>query len=332
MSDRDDELKKGNNFEVIDTVTFNEFRDGKRKLISESDLCLTLPEGIVQLKHNAKTDVDTITIDPGVYSIIAGDGIELRKTTLKIDNLLESVDNTHKILEEYNTFFNKLHIYEELSLQPKRAILLWGPPGTGKSSSINKVISQMTSGTNDAVALLWNTSQIKPESVYNLLNFRLQYTDKCKRVLLVMEDIGGVESTYTDYKYTSAGMLNLLDGIDITFKLPTFIIATTNNPNNLVDSLADRPGRFDKLIKMWYPNATERINLVAFIAKRTLTESEIAAISHKKADDFSIAHLKEIVIRNKISDKSIEDIIDEMSKHKELLKNDFQGKTKQMGF
>ena len=331
MSEKDDKLKSINHFEVTDVIGYEEFAKKGRTRINESDLCLTFPQGIVQFKHNPKTDSDMITMNPGIYSIINVDGVELKHTTLKIDNLLESVDNTNKILEEYKIFFDRLDIYKELGLQPKRAILLYGPPGTGKSSSINRVIHKMTDGRDDSVVLLWNTSQVKPEAVYNLLNFRLQYTDKCKRVLLVMEDIGGIESTYSDYKYASASMLNLLDGIDITFKLPTFIMATTNNPNNLVESLADRPGRFDKLVKMGYPSADEKVNLVAFIAKRELTESEMKALRSKSAEDFSIAHLKELVVRSKISDKKIEDIVEEMSKHKELLKNDFQHVSKRMG-
>lgn len=202
---------------------------------------------------------------------------------------------------------------------------------TGKTSSISRIINKLIVEDPGTCVIIWNTSQVKAETVYNLFNFKAKYSDKITRMILVAEDIGGTEHSYDGHRGSTAGLLNLLDGVDITFKYPTFIMATTNHPENLLDSLADRPGRFDKLIPMGFPSSKERIDLTAFIAKRVLTPEEMSVLGGTDADDFSIAHLKEIVIRSRLTGRTMMTIVKEIREHKEKLQNSFELKSKKMG-
>jgi SpoVK/Ycf46/Vps4 family AAA+-type ATPase len=119
-------------------------------------------------------------------------------------------------------------------------------------------------------------------------------------------------------------MLNLLDGVGMMFRLPTFIVATTNHPENLLESLADRPGRFDLMLKLEPPSSEERVNLLNFIAKRDLTPEEVIAISDKSLDKFSIAHLEEIVVRSELHDKTYKQVIDELLDHQKKISKGFE--------
>jgi SpoVK/Ycf46/Vps4 family AAA+-type ATPase len=125
--------------------------------------------------------------------------------------------------------------------------------------------------------------------------------------------------------------LNLLDGIGVTFKLPTFIIATTNHPESLLQALADRPGRFDLLIKLDPPSHEEKVRLLSFIAKRELSDEEKDCIGKKGTEDFSVAHLEEIVVRSLLHDKTYMEVIQEMIDHTKLFKRNFEDKN-EVGF
>ena len=329
--EKDAEIEKENHFEISNVVKWHELELGSRKKIPESDLCLTFPQGIAQFKLIEKKE-EKQEIKPGVSALIDQNGsATLKDVDLKFDKLLDSVDNTQRIIEEAGLFFSKLHVYDELQIQKKRAILLYGPPGTGKSSSIGRVIKKLNDEDSTTSTIIWNTSQVYPDSVYNFLNFRAEFHKDCKRFILVIEDIGGVGSDSEGNKErVEAGLLNLLDGVDMTFKIPTFIIATTNHPHTLLESLADRPGRFDKLISLGYPSPTERVALAEFFLKADLGDQK-SLFSGKSTETFSVAHIKEVILRSKISGKSIESVIIDIQKHKDLIKKDFI-KPKKMGF
>lgn len=118
----------------------------------------------------------------------------------------------------------------------------------------------------------------------------------------------------------------------VVFKLPTFIIATTNHPENLLSSLADRPGRFDLMMKLTAPSIDERISLMEFICGRSLSEEEKSALNKKGTEEFSIAHLEEIAVRAELHDKTHAQVIDELIKHKELFSRDFEDRESKIGF
>jgi SpoVK/Ycf46/Vps4 family AAA+-type ATPase len=130
-----------------------------------------------------------------------------------------------------------------------------------------------------------------------------------------------------------AVLLDLLDGLRTVFKLPTFMIATTNYPQNLLSALADRPGRFDMMLELDPPSYEERVKLVEFIAKRSLLDEEKEALNSKDIKDFSVAHLKEIVIRSLLHEKSIQTVIKELIAHKKKFHDGFEKKKKDsLGF
>jgi SpoVK/Ycf46/Vps4 family AAA+-type ATPase len=108
-------------------------------------------------------------------------------------------------------------------------------------------------------------------------------------------------------------------------------VATTNFPQNLISSLADRPGRFDQLIELLPPTAEERVQLYEFFVRRPATEKEISILKGTKGKKLSIAHIKEIPIRMAIHDKDIDAVVSEMNAHTEKVKKQFS-KTERMGF
>jgi hypothetical protein len=320
-------------FKLLKYTKLSNLADASETEIPTSDLCITTDEGVFQFEYVQETEqqISKVPVKPGIFTMIKTPvGVALQQTNFDSGNALESIDNTATIKKEIQTFFNKLSIYDELELQKKRSILLYGSPGHGKSFAIKKTVGHVIKDDPGTVVLIWPTSELHPEHVSSFLSFAAEYTLECTKVILIMEDIGGVEHDSGGPRVVGSGMLQLLDGVNVTFRLPTFIIATTNHPENLLSSLADRPGRFDQLIEVPSPSLEEKLALMTFIAKRELTSEEKDAFLLKGAEALSIAHLKEIVTRTKLHDKTISEVLKEMIEHSEKFNSGFQ-KTKKLG-
>jgi ATP-dependent 26S proteasome regulatory subunit len=94
----------------------------------------------------------------------------------------------------------------------------------------------------------------------------------------------------------------------------------------LLQALADRPGRFDRLIKLNPPTHDEKIRLLSFISKRELTDEEKDCIGRKGTEEFSVAHLEEIAVRSLLHDKTYMEVVQEMIDHTKLFKKNFEEK------
>lgn len=320
-------------FPLKKKTSFKELAEGSVTELPESDLCFQDGENIYQFSFEKPEDDRSYEIEPGTFLFSESPmGLVLKKFEFKGRHLLESVTNTSKIMKEANTFFAKLHVYEKLNRPKKRGVLLYSNPGMGKTSAIEKVCSDLIKEDPGTVVMVWPTSEIEADDITRFLTTNSKYTDKCTRLILIIEDIGGGEREgHHSRSGVDSGLLNLLDGVGVVFRLPTFIIATTNHPENLLASLADRPGRFDLMMKLQPPSHEEKIALMKFISGRDLLSDEAESLGKKGTEEFSIAHLEEVAVRSELHDKSYPEVVDELIKHKELFKKDFEDNKKQMG-
>lgn len=267
-------------------------------------------------------------IRPGSYSLVSSNaGLQLDPTELKPQNLLQSVLNTSYISSEIEMFFKKIKIYQELELPPARKILVHSQPGYGKTTAIFSYCIEELKRDPGTVVISWPTAAVRSYEVLDFFSNGVEYAPECTKMILVMEDIGGGqrEGSYAP-RGVDASLLEFLDGGRNVFKIPTFVAATTNNPENMAAALADRPGRFDKIIGLKAPGPEERVQIAEFIIKRELTEEEKQAIAHKQANNFSIAHIKEVVIRHLIHETPISQCVKELADHQKRFKENFEEK------
>jgi len=313
-------------FEVKSIVPFKDIVDGKVTELGESDLCFQSDTEIIQFGYKDAGEERKYEVKPGFYTLTEdATGLKTTKIEFKKRDLLEDVGSTSRIIREARLFFSKLDVYEKLNRPKKRGVLLYSAPGYGKSSSIEKFCVDFANEDAGTVVLVWPTSKVEADSVLTFFSTRAEYTKECTRMILVIEDIGGGEpGDYRGNREVNSGLLNLLDGVGVTFKLPTFIVATTNHPETLLQSLADRPGRFDLLLKLNPPTHDEKIRLLTFISKRDLTDDEKDCIGKKGTEEFSVAHLEEIAIRSLLHDKTYLEVVNEMIAHRKLFDKAFE--------
>lgn len=312
---------------------FKDMAAGLEQQLPESDLCFQDGEAIYQYKFEKPEDERSFEIEPGTFVFTKTmSGLGLRKIEFKKRTLLETVTNTTKIIGEAKKFFSRLHVYEKLGRLKKRGVLLYSAPGMGKSSAIEKFCTDMIAEDPGTVVVMWPTSEIDADEIAKLLSTNSKYTAACTRMILVIEDIGGGDSErHRSNSGVDSGMLNLLDGVGVVFSLPTFIVATTNHPQSLLASLADRPGRFDLMLKLSPPSHDEKIELMKFISKRDLTDDEKTALGSRGTEEFSVAHLEEIAVRAELDDKTYPQVIKEIVDHSALFKRDFEERSRRMG-
>lgn len=268
--------------------------------IEESDFStLTDAGNFCQFEYVDEDDtIEGEIAKPGIFSIIKTmAGLKLEKTEFTKDDVLKDFVNTKEVTDKIDMFFHAIPKYDKYGIFPKRGALLYGPPGTGKTTIIAETCRKHSEEGNTFI-LLWHTDKIEAGDVKDFIK-HLKYEGPTK-MILVAEDIGGIEIDQARIRSESA-LLSLLDNQESTFKIPTYILATTNYPENFMGNLTNRPNRFDDKIRVGYPKSEARKQLLQFYDKEGLIDEEaLVLIASKKCEEFSPAHLREVIIRSAI--------------------------------
>ena len=301
-------------------------------IITESDYATITPEGLfVQLEYFDEDDslIEPTIVKPGIHTIVKTmAGLKLTPTEFNKDTILESFVYTKEIEERIDTFFSKVDTYHRYGFEiAKRGMLLYGPPGSGKSTVLNKVSRRYGADGKTAV-LVWSTDKFDAGSVKDFIkSFQYQGVE---RLILIAEDIGGVEVSNARIQSESS-LLSLLDNQEKTFRISTMIIGTTNYPENFMGNLTNRPNRFDDKINVGFPPASARIELLKFFDKDNLANQDaVELIGSKKCEEFTPSHIREAIIRSAIFDKDVTSTINEMLNDIKKFKKAFEDK-KSMG-
>lgn len=207
-----------------------------------------------------------------------------RADGLTWDSLVLAADLRDRIDRETAGFFAEptVAMYRRLGLAHRRGILLWGPPGNGKTS-----IAQVVASMNPQLAALC----LQPGADFDDTSLRLligAWQDQAPALLLI-EDLDWM------LRHTSvATFLNLLDGIDQHTHNGMLLIATTNHPEKLDRAITTRPGRFDAVLEVPCPTRELRERYFA----KHLPEAGTAAQAQIAANtgDLSFAHLREVLL------------------------------------
>lgn len=278
--------------------------------LHESDFSLfTSDDKFVQYEFvdMDSTAVTQYPVKAGIFTIgTAGQTMVLKQSGFTEQTVLEEYVSTKDISDKIDTFFNKLDVYKKYGMDPKRAMLLYGPPGMGKSVTLAKVCKEYAK-RDDTTIVIWPSDKFEARHVKDFLK-RFDYnTNKIEKLFLIIEDLGGVENADGGRRYSESSLLSLLDNVERTFTIPTMILATTNYPENFLENLVNRPQRFDDVIEVKRPTPEFRAKFLEFFSQGSATESAKEAIKDRKYDNFSVAHTKEVVIRSALYDITLEE-------------------------
>ncbi len=294
--------------------------------LEESDYAFNEAGEFYQFKYHEEdqTKLEPYVVSSGVWAIgIKNQQFCLYETSFVNDNLLESLVASNTFGEKINLFFSRLHVYRKHGIEvPKRAALLYGVPGGGKSSAISKAVKPFSEDKKTCI-VVWHTDKYEAYKVKDFIK-RFDYTN-VERIILIAEDIGGIE--LEDQRVPSeSSLLSLLDNNEKTFTIPVFIIATTNHPEVFLANLTNRPGRFDDKIEIDYLTDVQRVDLLKFFSKNMADEETLKLIKSSKYNKFTPAHIRESIIRSDLYDVSLKETLVEMANEIESYEKAFSKK------
>ncbi len=318
--------QKKTKFKALTTVDFSKLQEGDEFEIPECDDYEYVNDRKSKL-YFKRINKKEITIDPlhylCSYDPNKGEVKVLPTDLIKNNDMLEDFHFTAQLQQELDTFFKKQQVYKDLGIFPKRGLLLSSAPGMGKTSSIKHFCMKYLQDGDTAIITM-NTDNLPMSNVSYHFSEVFKYAPETKRLLLIIEDIGGNERN----EESISDLLNFLDGADDVYKIPTFIIATTNFIGNMTSTLADRPGRFDKVIEIEPPSYEQKIRLLEFFAKRELLEEERHIFMWEDCKDLTVSYLREIVLRSKLNDTPLKDVVKEIIAYRKRQQKKFEKQSK----
>lgn len=166
-------------------------------------------------------------------------------------------------------------LFSNLGIKPPRGILMYGPPGCGKT-----MIARAIANETGAYFLLINgpeiMSKMAGESEGNL---RQAFTDAEEHApaIIFIDELDSIapnrDKTGGEVeRRVVSQLLTLMDGIKSRSNV--VVIAATNRPNT-IDPALRRFGRFDREIDIGVPDETGRLEILAIHTKKMKMDDDV---------------------------------------------------------
>jgi len=250
----------------------------------------------------AKPPIYKDTLPPGYYSIGFSPftGLYFEGINLKSEDLVKAPGTkSDNIIKGIKTFWKRRALFEKYNFPYKRGVLMYGPPGCGKTSTIS-LLCQEVIAINGICLKFMKTKLLS--SGLELIREQQEEVP----ILVIMEDLDQL----LGYNNLSE-LLNMLDGVSSPIQNIIYL-ATTNNPEELHENIRNRPSRFDKRIFFGPPEATLRKHYLQSLLGK---DKDIPIdVDHwvKETEGLSFAHLKELFVSNILFGNDFKKTLDEL--------------------
>lgn len=209
-------------------------------------------------------------------------GPVLLRQKIDTDSLLRLSDSViDDVLLEIERFRGMKARFAALGLLHKRGVLLWGPPGSGKTAAVH-LVSAMIVGREGGIAIFVDHPRLAADCLQLVRRIEPE-----RPILAILEDLDALTQRFGENEF-----LALLDG-EAQVNNVTFI-ATTNYPERLDRRFVDRPSRFDTVRFVGMPTAE---------ARREFLVAKVPALANGHLGDYvrltegmSLAHLRELIV------------------------------------
>lgn len=218
---------------------------------------------------------------PSVY-VVNGEDIPFSRGEMSWDDVVLPAALKADIKNSVEGFLSAKKMYEQAKMPWKRGLLFFGPPGGGKTSTIKAIISNY----DFKPVTIQAGAACNDQSLLEAFSYaRLQ-----KPALLYFEDLDSMLQNVS-----LSNLLNLMDGVSTKDGL--LIIATSNNPERLEESIINRPSRFDRKFLFPYPDLDLAVKYLKKCFGKYLADKDIKKVAQVCIkNQFSFSHIKEVYL------------------------------------
>lgn len=200
--------------------------------------------------------------------------------------------------------------FRNIGLKYRRGILLYGPPGCGKTSLINQLTQEVVKTYNGLA--VYHGKNLNLEINYLA---QMRELDPNQKILFVVEDV----DTFFDHRENSGSdLLGFLDGPSQVDNVLT--IMTTNFYHSLPSRLVNRPSRVSRAFELKNPSDQARREYIEVSVENItdkLTKREIRALRpqefveniYKHTEGMTMDQIKNVVLSAYCMEISIEDAV-----------------------
>jgi len=251
------------------------------------------------------------------------------------EKIIDLPDQTfNEIISDINTFWESKEKYESFRFIFKRGILLYGPPGCGKSTIISLIIKKVINDHKGIVIQIGNIDELS--ACQNIIQDMRSF-EPDRKIFIILEDV----DAYLELNKSNLSiLLNFLDG---TLKINNLLIlATTNLPEKLTENIVSRPTRFDRNFLIDLPTRDcRKAYFESFVSKKSLKEKNITIDQLlNNTEGFSIDHMKELILLTFVQNKPLQEATSEIKtmstnptiRNVTILNSERNKNSKKMGF
>ncbi len=210
--------------------------------------------------------------------------------------------------EELKEALDFLHYPEKaqgIGVRPLKGILLAGPPGTGKTmlarAAANYISSPFLSASgSEFIELYAGVGARRIRQLFQRAR-RLARSSPTRAAVVFIDELEilggrrGRTSSHLEYDQTLNQLLVEMDGLNGGRGETVLVIGATNRPD-LLDEALLRPGRFDRVIRVWLPDRKERMEIlkVHLRSRKCDPDLDLERLA-QETFGFSGAHLESLV-------------------------------------
>jgi len=238
---------------------------------------------MVAFKYDIIRKSGLLDVEEATHGFEAVGGYEILKKFI-MNNVIKVLRNPEKA--------------RKLGLRPPRGILLFGPPGTGKTWFARALAKELQLPflrlRTEKIVSMWYG-----ETSRNLAK-ALEISESVAPCVLFIDEVDrfGKRGGLTEHEESRRAFSILLEWLGDS-RRKTIVVATTNRPEDL-DEAFRRVGRFDYIIPMLYPDFFARLEILkihtTIVREVPLKDVDLQYIA-KITEYWSGAELEELVLR-----------------------------------
>lgn len=177
----------------------------------------------------------------------------------KIGGQKQVVDELRRVIQLPMNF---PEYFAKFDTKPPKGILLYGPPGNGKTM-IAKAVAQSLGASFIEIDLTDALQKYKGVGEHNL-GKKFEEAERKKNAVIFIDEIDSIASVRTQdsegHEVTLVGkLLSLMDGIKSKHRV---VVIGATNRLYAIDPALRRPGRFDKELEVPMPNCNSRLDIL----------------------------------------------------------------------